>query len=83
MAGLASWIGGLLDWLNGLCLRADIHILFDIGRIRISEDYLVEVDASLIDSPYWKFNDKRIKLPVQQIDWPSKKLLKWKYDKTD
>lgn len=68
---------------NGLCLRADIHILFDIGRIRISEDYLVEVDASLIDSPYWKFNYKKIKLPPQQIDWPSKKLLKWKYDKAD
>ena len=66
---------------NGLCLRADIHILFDKGLIKIDCDYSVEVDRQLEDTQYWQYNGQKILLPLSQIDWPKKSNLEMKYRK--
>ena len=42
---------------NGLLLRADIHTLFDSGKIAINAKKMtVLVDKSLEDSDYWIFH---------------------------
>ena len=45
---------------NGLCLRADIHILFDKGLLRVSSDYVIEVDEELLGTQYWEYNGSQI-----------------------
>lgn len=63
---------------NGVCLRADIHTLFDRGYLFISMDYTVAFADGLSDPEYLKFEGKRLQLPEQQIDWPKKANLDWK-----
>ena len=69
------------DLKNGLCLRADIHILFDRGLIRINSKFEIEVDEGLKGTMYWNYSGSIIGLPKQELDWPSQKLLDWKYCK--
>lgn len=66
---------------NGLCLRADIHILFDKGLIKIDPNYLIEVSDELEETQYWQYNGNKISLPQAQIDWPRKSNLKSKCEK--
>ena len=65
---------------NGLALRADIHILFDRGLIKIYPDFSIWVSMELKNTAYWEYNGKDISLPAAQLDWPSKLLLSWKAD---
>ena len=67
---------------NGLCLRADIHILFDKGLIKVTDEFAVEISNELRDTAYWEYNERKISLPVAQIDWPNKKSLDWKRKNT-
>jgi hypothetical protein len=64
---------------NGICLRVDIHRLFDKGLITITPDFTVAVEDTLKNSIYWKFNNQKIRLPSQRIDWPKEThlLLRW------
>ena len=45
---------------NGLLLRTDIHTLFDLGLLRISEAGIVIVDSSLKNSEYFQYDGNRI-----------------------
>jgi hypothetical protein len=45
---------------NGLLLRADVHTLFDLGLLRISEAGIVMVDSSLKNSEYFQYDGDRI-----------------------
>ncbi|WP_431050485.1 HNH endonuclease [Roseateles sp. L2-2] len=51
---------------NGLLLRADIHSLFDVGLISIDPDYTISVDATLVNSEYFQYNGKRIRMPIDE-----------------
>ena len=57
--------------MNGLLLRADIHTLFDLGLLDISVTGLVQLDKSLKESDYQKYEGLEImngELPVQMIE---------------
>ena len=69
------------DFNNGICLRRDIHTLFDRGLLKIDTNYVIVVDDSLAGSEYMMFDGQKIHLPQQQIDYPKKSLLEWKLRK--
>jgi hypothetical protein len=45
---------------NGLLLRADVHTLFDLGLLRISEAGIVMVDSTLKNSEYFQHDGDRV-----------------------
>ena len=57
--------------VNGICLRADIHRLYDRNLIRIGDDCVVRVDETIMDTGYREFDGRRIALPANQSDWPN------------
>jgi putative restriction endonuclease len=61
---------------NGLLLRADLHLLFDAWLLGIDSATLsVELDASLRGTSYWDLNGKRLRLPKDPKQHPSRKAL--------
>lgn len=60
---------------NGLLLRADLHVLFDLHLPTIDKDYLVSIYPSVRKPPYRALHGKSLRLPVSKKDWPSKALL--------
>ncbi len=56
---------------NGICLRVDIHKLFDNGLISINNDYRVVVSSMLKSTEYEKIDGKKIKLPNNKMHYPS------------
>lgn len=56
---------------NGLLLRADIHTLFDLGKLRVSVDRRVVLTADLEGSDYWQYNKQDLRLPKRRKDYPS------------
>jgi putative restriction endonuclease len=61
---------------NGLLLRADIHTLFDLGIIQIDPKTLkVLIDNKLTEKGYRQFHDKKIRLPENVGDYPSRAAL--------
>ena len=52
---------------NGICLRVDIHKLFDNGLITIDSEYKVIISSMLKSTEYEKINGKKIKLPKNKI----------------
>jgi len=65
---------------NGLCLRGDIHMLFDKGSLKIDEHYNIQLDKSLSGSQYWQYNGQKIHLPHGKVK-PSKANLRIKFNK--
>jgi putative restriction endonuclease len=60
---------------NGLLLRADIHTLFDLGLLAVSDAFKVTLSSSLKGSDYEQLEGKSIWLPQAQADQPSKAAL--------
>ena len=56
---------------NGICLRVDIHKLFDNGLISINNDYRVVVSSMLKSTEYERIDGKKIKLPNNKMHYPS------------
>lgn len=57
---------------NGLLLRADIHTLFDLGKIAISpNDFRIILHRDLRDGHYGTFHLKMISVPKNKSSWPS------------
>lgn len=56
---------------NGLCLRVDLHRLFDDGLITITEQMTVRVSPRLEKTTYDSFSGRKIHLPKDQKCWPS------------
>jgi hypothetical protein len=48
---------------NGLCLRVDIHRLFDSGNIRLRQDGQIHLSNPIRESPNYGFLPERIALP--------------------
>ena len=65
---------------NGVCLRSDIHKLFDNGKVRISESGDVRISPDLVTSPTYKGIERNIDLPANI----NKEFLrrKWSYGRT-
>lgn len=56
---------------NGILLRADFHILFDLGLIGINTSYKVIISSSLSDTEYEKYHESDIFLPMRENERPS------------
>lgn len=61
---------------NGLCLRADIHYLFDRNLIRIDPSYVVQVSCDIQFAEYRKLQGCKLLLPDLENSFPSPGLLK-------
>ena len=60
---------------NGLLLRADIHNLFDIGFLWVTDTYKVQIDPTLRNGEYGTLHGKKLRLPVAKSDCPSAEAL--------
>jgi hypothetical protein len=57
---------------NGICLRADLHRLWDTGRLAVDEStHMVLLDADLLLSDYCDFLGRQIRLPRVAKNHPS------------
>ena len=63
---------------NGLCLRADIHKLFDRNLITISEDGTITVSPRIKSAGYRSLDGRAIHAPANQADKPDPTLLAWR-----
>jgi hypothetical protein len=61
---------------NGLLLRADIHTLYDLGLLAISEHYMIHIDETLRSTEYGPLHKQIINLPKNKAKHPSKAALK-------
>ena len=65
---------------NGILLRADIHTLFDLGLLKITSHYQVEIADDLKNDPLYRaLNGTIIHLPKDKSHRPSIDELKKKY----
>jgi hypothetical protein len=63
--------------VNGLLLRADLHILFDLGQISVSlKDYKIIVSDTLRKTVYGKLHGAPLKLPKDPALRPNVEVLK-------
>jgi putative restriction endonuclease len=67
------------DVRNGVCLRVDLHRLFDAGLICINDEYTVHVDIRVRDEAYRSFSGRLMRLPALREHWPAKQLLRKKH----
>ena len=70
---------------NGLLLRADIHRLFDAGYVTVTPDLRFKVSRKLEDEfnngkIYYALEDRKIHLPEEPQDHPSKAFLEYHND---
>ena len=64
---------------NGLLLRSDLHLLFDMGLLAIDPAFRVHVKPALKASEYWELHKKKIRLP-RVAEWqPRRQLLEDRY----
>jgi len=77
--------GGSHDPSNGICLRSDIHRLFDAGYVTVDEDRRFVVSKCLKDEydngkVYYGWHGREIHVPPQAILGPSEEALAWHRD---
>lgn len=61
---------------NGMLLRADLHLLFDLRLVTVDPVTLrVLVKPTLKGSEYWKFHNKKIRVPENTAWRPRRQLL--------
>lgn len=65
---------------NGILLRSDIHTLFDLGLLKITTDYKVEIADDLKGDPIYKvLNGTKLNLPKDKDHRPNIDKLRKKY----
>jgi putative restriction endonuclease len=74
--------GGEHDVANGICMRADIHKLFDAGYVTVDEDRRFVVSRRLKDDwdngrVYYEWDKHPIHLPRNRQFWPDGEALEW------
>lgn len=67
---------------NGLLLRSDVHALFDLGYVTVSNDLNLEVSKKIRERfengrDYYALHGRPIRLPERPRDRPDPKLLEW------
>lgn len=66
---------------NGLLLRSDIHILFDMNLITVHPETLqIHISPTLIASPYGELNKNKLREPIDAANGPSKLALQKHFD---
>ncbi len=60
---------------NGLCLRADLHLLYDRNLLLISGEGLITIAPSVQEPEYRRLHGQKINFPMKQSDWPDPRLL--------
>jgi len=61
---------------NGLLLRADLHTLFDLGKIGVDpRTYRIVVSKKLMHTAYRKYNGRRLRLPRTPANRPNEDVL--------
>jgi putative restriction endonuclease len=70
------------DIQNGILLRSDIHKLYDRGYVTVDPDYTFKVSERLKDEfnngkTYYQLENRRIWLPTDQSQWPSRENLEY------
>ena len=63
-------------YINGICFRSDIHILYDSKHIRMRPDGILEYSEALQHSKSYSQLPKKINLP----SFISKEALNWRYE---
>jgi predicted restriction endonuclease len=63
-------------FINGLCMRADIHVLFDSKHIRFQPNGIVEYSEAIQQSVSYYRLPQKVKMP----NFVSKEALSWRYD---
>lgn len=61
--------------VNGLCLRADLHKLFDRGLLRVDSVGTIAVDTTLSGTDYAQYHGRQITFPSRSEDRPDPQLL--------
>ena len=65
------------DPQNGLLLRSDLHTLFDLGHLAISDDFQVVMSSQAkVSLSYQQFHGKTLNLPERIELRPSFEVLK-------
>ena len=68
---------------NGLLLRADIHVLFDLRLLSINPSTKkIYCAKRLRASQYAALNGKKIEFPVSKGDWPDHEALRRHFEET-
>ncbi|RMF94708.1 MAG: HNH endonuclease [Candidatus Schekmanbacteria bacterium] len=67
---------------NGLLLRSDLHKLFDLGYMTVTQDYKVEVSKKIREEyengrDYYKLHGSSINLPSDRSYYPSIEYIQW------
>ena len=67
---------------NGICLRADIHRLFDAGYVTVDDDNRLVVSGRLKEEfdngkRYYADHGRQLHLPGDRRAWPSQESLEW------
>lgn len=62
---------------NGICVRIDVHSLFDCGLITVGPDYRVKVSTCVTDPAYVVLDGKMMSLPLDKRDAPDYRGLEW------
>jgi len=61
---------------NGILLRSDLHILFDLGLLSINPStYEVRLSSRLLNSSYAEFHGKKLFVPVESMLCPNTEAL--------
>lgn len=70
-AHIVPYCGPLSDQIsNGICLRTDIHKLYDAGLISFASDFRIHVSNRVGDERYRIYHGQPLRLPVKRNDWP-------------
>jgi hypothetical protein len=80
--GIRFGDGGEHDVSNGLLLRIDIHRLFDLGYVTVSNEGWFEVGRRLKDDfengrHYYALQGQPLLMPSNLGHWPGRDLLEW------
>lgn len=60
---------------NGLCLRVDLHRLFDEGLLSVTDEFTLVVSPRLADTSYAELEGKKLTLPAHPSAHPSSEAL--------
>ena len=65
------------DVTNGILLRSDVHLLFDLGLVEFEPPtFKIRVSQALKGTEYERYNGAQLRLPKKRRLWPSKAALK-------
>lgn len=67
---------------NGLLLRSDIHKLFDLGYLTLTNDFHVEVSKRIKEEyengrEYYALHGNKLRVPSNVADYPSRQYIEW------